>query len=531
MSGPGWGSGPSLPADRPPSADQQAPGWRPWSGGSSAASWPPWVGQAGSERPYTGPPPTGRHVVPVPYGALPPAGYGAPPWPGAGGYGMGPYGPGPFGAPPPAPGGFWPVTPPGAPPHDVPQPYLLLMRARDWAWWRPVLGLLLFTVVYMVAVAVLVVVAAVTGVAPDLALEDLTDPLVLLITNASLVVAIPIVWLCWVAAHGLRIGWSSSVLGRLRWRLLWPYTRIALLTLGLAVGITVMVTVLASGAEISGPDSSFVWLLLVVLLTTPLQAAAEEYLFRGYLSQAIAGWIGRPAAGAVVSGVLTAALFSLAHLPPDFLTFLDRFAIGLAFSAVVWLTGGLEAAIVLHAVNNVVIFILVGLLGDEVLAVDASSSSNPLLDWATVLLGILAMGAFVAWVARSRRRLEPQLLSPAVDLRGMLPAGPSWGMAPPWGTAAPWAPGPAGPPWASGPAGPPWAPGPVGPPWAPAAPPWGRPGPTWSPAPPSWVPPAPRSAPPPDDRWARPGAGPPGSGLAGGPHGAPPGGPGAARGG
>ena len=63
---------------------------------------------------------------------------------------------------------------------------------------------------------------------------------------------------------------------------------------------------------------------------------------------------------------MTAALFSAAHVPPDVPTFLDRFAFGLAASAVVWLTGGLEAAIVLHAVNNVLVFVLAGALGDGV---------------------------------------------------------------------------------------------------------------------------------------------------------------------
>jgi membrane protease YdiL (CAAX protease family) len=451
MTGPGWGSAPPGPSEQQPSERPPAE-WRPWSGGPAAGQWrggqwsasppplPPPLWPSSPGQPYTGPPPTTRDGAPplVPFGApprLPPGAYGA--------------GPGVLPGARPA-GRIRPTTPPGAPPYDVPQPYLLLMRARDWAWWRPVLGLLLFGVLYLVAVLVLVGVAAVTGAAPDLALDDLADPLVLLVTNASLVVAIPIIWLCWAVPHGLRIGWSSSVLGRLRWRLLWPYTLRALLTLGLAVGLTVVVTVLTSGVEITGPDSSFGWLLLVVLLTTPLQAAAEEYLFRGYLSQAIAGWIGGPRAGAVVAGVVTAVLFSLAHVPPDFLTFLDRFTIGLAFSAVVWLTGGLEAAIVLHAVNNVVIFLLVGLLGDEALSLDASSGSNALLDWGTVLLGILAMAAFVAWVASSRSRLHPEVLGPVLDLRG----SPSWGP----------------------------------PPLA------------WSPPPPRWAPP------PPDDRWARPAA-------------------------
>src|SRR5918997_4660064 len=80
----------------------------------------------------------------------------------------------------------------------------------------------------------------------------------------------------------------------------------------------------------------------------------------------IAGWFRAERVGAITAAVVTAALFSLVHAPPDFWTFLDRFVFALAASATVWLTGGLEAAIVLHAVNNVLVFTLAGLLGDGV---------------------------------------------------------------------------------------------------------------------------------------------------------------------
>ena len=46
----------------------------------------------------------------------------------------------------------------------------------------------------------------------------------LLFLNASLIVAIPCVWMAWAVAHGMRRGWSSSVLARLRPRLFLPYT-------------------------------------------------------------------------------------------------------------------------------------------------------------------------------------------------------------------------------------------------------------------------------------------------------------------
>src|SRR4029450_1460224 len=100
-------------------------------------------------------------------------------------------------------------------------------------------------------------------------------------------VAIAVVWVAWVAAHGMRIGWSSSLLGRLRWRLFPSYTLFALATLGVALCLSLGLAA-AGGWDVTGPVASYGWLLAVVLLTTPLQSAAEEYVFRGYLSQVVA---------------------------------------------------------------------------------------------------------------------------------------------------------------------------------------------------------------------------------------------------
>jgi hypothetical protein len=323
------------------------------------------------------------------------------------------------------------APPPGTPPHDEPRPYLLAMRSRDWAWWRPLFGLLLFAVVYVVLAAATAIAALLglvasgtdLGVLPDLAVIDLTDPWVLLFLNVSLIVAIPCVWLLWGVLHGMGTGWSSSVLGRLRWRLIPPFTVLALVVLGTGIGLSVAATFLFGDEAVTGPVPSFGWLLLVVLLTTPLQSAAEEYVFRGYLSQAVAGWIGRPQAGALVAAVTTAALFSALHAPPDVPTFLDRFAFGLAASAVVWLTGGLEAAIVLHAVNNVLVFVLAGLLGEGVATTEVPVQFSLL----ALVVSLLTMAAFVLLVARSRGRLRPETTTAALDLRRL----------PPWGGATP----------------------------------------------------------------------------------------------
>src|ERR671932_561612 len=112
------------------------------------------------------------------------------------------------------------------------------MRPRDGPWGGPLLGLVLFAGGFLLptllATAVVFLAGFATGALPDpTAIDptDLTDPGLLLLTNVSLIVAIPCVWLSWAAAHGMGIGWSSSVLARLRWRLLAPYTLMALPTL------------------------------------------------------------------------------------------------------------------------------------------------------------------------------------------------------------------------------------------------------------------------------------------------------------
>ena len=247
----------------------------------------------------------------------------------------------------------------------------------------------------------------------DLALLDLVDPATLLVTNLSLILFVPAVWLAWTVAHGMRMGWSASVLARLRPRLLLPYTLMALVTLGPGIVLAIGLGALLEPGSVTGPVPALGWLLLVVFLTTPLQSAAEEYLFRGYLSQALAGWFRSHRTGALVTGVVTATLFSLAHAPPDFLTFLDRFVFALAASATVYLTGGLEAAIVLHAVNNVIVFLLAGLLGDGVATEEVPSGTGALL----VLLTMLSMAGYVALVARSRGRLRPEVRTAAQDFR------------------------------------------------------------------------------------------------------------------
>ena len=92
--------------------------------------------------------------------------------------------------------------------------------------------------------------------------------------------------------------------------------------------VSALVPVSAGDAQVSAQLNDFTRttrdFLLVLVLLTPLQAAGEEYAFRGYLTQAFGGLFRRP--WVAVAG--PALLFALAHGAQNPPVFFDRFAFG-----------------------------------------------------------------------------------------------------------------------------------------------------------------------------------------------------------
>ena len=129
---------------------------------------------------------------------------------------------------------------------------------------------------------------------------------------------------------------------------------------------------LDQASRFSFPSGIWLWLVIIVV-TSPLQAAGEEFLFRGYLLQCLRT-LGVPAWPAVVLG---AAFFALMHGSQDLPLLADRFAFALFAGSVVLLTGGLEVAIAVHAVNNVFAFGYAALSGGVAQARTMQSSSWP----------------------------------------------------------------------------------------------------------------------------------------------------------
>jgi hypothetical protein len=321
--------------------------------------------------------------------------------------------------PPMLPPPVWPPVWPPASPAPVPvgpaeaevaRPYPQLLRGRGHRWWRPLagLGVMLGLVggLLLVAGALSAVVLIVADGGGDVAWTDdefeawSITPLGLLVTNLSLAAFIPLAQVAVWVGHRWRPGWVASVRPGLRWR--WMLT---------AAGVTLLVFgpltaafVLLSG-DAGSPEVNAAVLLLVVLLTTPLQAAGEEYLFRGWLSQAVGSLFSRAVVGAVVAALVSATVFAFAHGQQDPWLFADRFAFGLVASWLVWRTGGLEAAIAVHAVNNVVAFVVTILLG-QLLDALTVTESDPL----TLVIDVVSLVIVALILDRMARRRQLQRL-------------------------------------------------------------------------------------------------------------------------
>jgi membrane protease YdiL (CAAX protease family) len=141
---------------------------------------------------------------------------------------------------------------------------------------------------------------------------------------------------------------------------------------------------------------------VVIVLTAPFQAAAEEIFFRGYLMQALGSLVAHPAFGVVVS----ALIFALMHGVQNPALFLNRLGFGLLAGVLVWRTGGLEAGIGAHVVNNVCAYVIAGLTSS--IATVRGISSISWLD-SGIQLGGFAVFALLALLIARQLKLRSRV--------------------------------------------------------------------------------------------------------------------------
>ncbi|QZQ56166.1 CPBP family intramembrane metalloprotease [Curtobacterium sp. TC1] len=348
-------------------------------------------------------------------------------------------------------------------------PYHRLPRVdARWRWWRPLVALAFLAGWYvasqvLITVAYFIPVAAVGGESGlyDL-LEDLqrgaldpTDPLVLSLTLVSLVILLPGVLL---AVKVARLG-PGSILTSTRFRVRWAWTAWCLLpTLVIAAVMFVVQTGLFWDGGMITTDGGFAWnhaaigqstvslgtltlTIVLVVLLVPFQGAAEEFVFRGFLMQTIASWIPRRT-GTVIAVAVSTVVFAVLHIPNGYNVWgiLDVGSFGLIAAIIVLRTGGLEATVLQHAFNNIMIFVLQA-PGWSRIDLASSDANGTLGGWLVTLgtsLAFWGMVELLAWWRKLDRTFAgheaPRFRgTPPVwagGKRWLGPAGTGWAVAP-----------------------------------------------------------------------------------------------------
>jgi membrane protease YdiL (CAAX protease family) len=294
-------------------------------------------------------------------------------------------------------------------------PYHRLYRAQPtYRWWRPLVAIVMTAVFFLgvnilVAVPLFIVLFATNAIdfLSLTATEDLTAllspdmsrPWTLLFGLGAIILVLPLVPLALriagIRPTGVRVDILHSVLFRLRWRWLLiafaPAAAVWIVTFAGQIGIG-----LAFGEELlpfSTDVPTYLISVLIVLLLVPVQAATEEYLYRGVLLQSVGAWV----RFAPVTIVVSAVLFGFSHAYDEW-GIATVAVMGVGFAVVTIRTGGLEAGIAMHTVNNVAAFAVMGtgMFGPTGITEETGGPAGLVAQIVTVGLWIGA----VEWLAR-----------------------------------------------------------------------------------------------------------------------------------
>lgn len=201
--------------------------------------------------------------------------------------------------------------------------------------------------------------------------------------------------------HGRESRWLVSV--QPGWRL--RYLVVCLVAAVVVLNASLWASFVLGMPDFGPAQSGWLGFLLVLLVTSPLQAVAEEVFFRGYLLQAIGSASGRAWVGIVAS----ALLFAFFHGSQSPALFVHRLVFGLLAGWLVLRTGGLEAGIAAHVVNNLFAFGY-ALFTGGVAATKAISE----ITWGTAAFDIAGFALFALVAVWLGRRFNLATTTPAI---------------------------------------------------------------------------------------------------------------------
>lgn len=232
----------------------------------------------------------------------------------------------------------------------------------SYKWYKPIfvfLLTLLFTAIFSVIVATLSMICVVLeGGSIQSFLEQTQggyDTMTIatasgaLILAGSLSVIIPALALSALIVRDRPFSSYSSSRGGWNWGIFLKILVLAFIIFSIPTVISELITAPKSPSQFTLAG------FIIITLLGPIQCAAEEYLFRGFIMQTFGSWIKIPAAAIIIQAVLFASLH-----PYNITGVIEILAMGITFGVVTYITKGIEASSAIHIVNNMTGFYLVG---------------------------------------------------------------------------------------------------------------------------------------------------------------------------
>jgi uncharacterized protein len=283
-----------------------------------------------------------------------------------------------------------------------------MKKLPNYRWWKPLcaglLGAVLFVVLQTIVYFAILYLSgsnietlrANKAASSSYIVGDPSSPATLLMAFIPVACAIPSFAIA-MRVFGLgNLGTLSSVEGKLRWKHIWSYAPLAL-----AAGVVFYLIMFAINALQGGSYGDFTLVpvtLLIIVVLCPLQCAAEEYVCRGFVFQAFASWIPVVVIPLIIQTVIFVVLhgYNIVGL------------IGVGFVGLIagWLTvktGGLEAAITLHSVNNILSFMQSALFVSQ-----ATQSDITIVGLLGGAILSLILAAVIYQIAKRKGYIQPQ---------------------------------------------------------------------------------------------------------------------------
>ncbi|MFC3998395.1 CPBP family intramembrane glutamic endopeptidase [Nocardiopsis sediminis] len=198
------------------------------------------------------------------------------------------------------------------------------------------------------------------------------------------------------ALHSVVSGFRFDVFGR------------ALLIIGPVWLIAVVVMNAATPTEQTyWPIADLVGIIVTTLLLVPLQAAGEEYGIRGLVFRAAGSWSRGPRLSVFVGVLVSSLVFMVIHGADDPWINIWYFTLAVSLAVITWRTGGIETAIVIHALLNTVTFLYATAIHSDIggsIMDRSAGTGSPIL-----LVPIITVVVIAAVVWLRTRRTGPAL--------------------------------------------------------------------------------------------------------------------------